>query len=114
MSEIATGVTSSLVSRAADVVLKEKRRLVLENRQLRHAYMQGDADKTDLVGDSAVMVRLRQTLSQVADADVDVLITGETGVGKETTARALHRLRSWARTGWPAPHRVRLPRSPRS
>ena len=32
MSEIATGVTSSLVSRAADVVLKEKRRLVLALR----------------------------------------------------------------------------------
>ncbi len=33
MSEIATGVTSSLVSRAADVVLKEKRRLVLAVRE---------------------------------------------------------------------------------
>jgi 4-hydroxy-3-polyprenylbenzoate decarboxylase len=33
MSEIATGVTSSLVSRAADVVLKEKRRLVLALRE---------------------------------------------------------------------------------
>jgi len=33
MSEIATGVTSSLVSRAADVVLKEKRRLVLGVRE---------------------------------------------------------------------------------
>jgi 4-hydroxy-3-polyprenylbenzoate decarboxylase len=32
MSEIASGVTSSLVSRAADVVLKEKRRLVLAVR----------------------------------------------------------------------------------
>src|ERR1700722_7875078 len=33
MSEIATGVTSSLLSRAADVVLKEKRRLVLALRE---------------------------------------------------------------------------------
>jgi 4-hydroxy-3-polyprenylbenzoate decarboxylase len=33
MSEIATGVTTTLMSRAADVVLKEKRRLVLALRE---------------------------------------------------------------------------------
>ena len=33
MSEVATGVTSSLVSRAADVMLKEKRKLVMMVRE---------------------------------------------------------------------------------
>jgi two-component system C4-dicarboxylate transport response regulator DctD len=40
------------------------------------------------------MERLRSTLRQLASADVDVLLEGETGVGKELAARALH---NWGR-----------------
>jgi two-component system response regulator AtoC len=41
---------------------------------------------------SAPLVRIREILAQVADADVTVLIHGESGVGKEVIARTLHEL----------------------
>jgi len=71
----------------------EKRRLVLENRHLR---TQAEAAQSDwpLIGQTQVMERLRSTLRQLASADVDVLLEGETGVGKELAARALH---NWGR-----------------
>jgi two-component system C4-dicarboxylate transport response regulator DctD len=67
----------------------EQRTLVLDNRRLREAARRAD-DELPLIGDSPVMVGLRASLRQLADADVDVLIEGETGVGKEVAARALH------------------------
>jgi two-component system, NtrC family, response regulator AtoC len=41
---------------------------------------------------SATMQRLRPVLSRVAAGNISVLITGETGVGKEVFARAVHEL----------------------
>jgi anaerobic nitric oxide reductase transcription regulator len=43
-----------------------------------------------LVGTSPPMVRLRHEIELVAQSDLAVLITGETGVGKELVARAIH------------------------
>ena len=71
----------------------EKRRLVLENRELR-ALAARAHDDWPLIGQTPVMERLRATLRQLANADVDVLLEGETGVGKELAARALH---AWGR-----------------
>jgi DNA-binding NtrC family response regulator len=45
---------------------------------------------TALVGSSAGMARVRRLVERVADAEVPVLIRGETGSGKELVARALH------------------------
>jgi len=71
----------------------EKRRLVIENRELRRAAQEA-GEGMPLLGTTPAMERLRRTLHQLADADVDVLIEGETGSGKDVTAALLHR---WSR-----------------
>ncbi len=75
-----------------DVVRRacEKRTLVLENRDL-HKKLLGEANiEQQLIGNSAVIRALRQEILEVADTDVNVMITGETGSGKEVVARCLH------------------------
>ncbi|TCL71274.1 sigma-54 dependent transcriptional regulator [Rhizobium sp. BK251] len=71
----------------------EKRRLVMENRRLRDAAVQAEQG-LPLIGQTPVMGRLRHMLRQIADTDVDVLVTGETGSGKEVVASLLH---DWSR-----------------
>jgi two-component system C4-dicarboxylate transport response regulator DctD len=67
----------------------ETRSLVLENRRLRAAAAEAEGEV--LIGRSPVMERLRETIRQLAQADVDVMIEGETGTGKELAAVLLHR-----------------------
>lgn len=66
----------------------ERRRMGVELRRLRQATT-ASLDRS-LVGISSAIVALRHTIQQVAGVDVDVLLHGETGVGKEVVARALH------------------------
>jgi two-component system response regulator HydG len=64
-------------------------RLKSEVKRLRAAVGQaGWGD--DIVGTSAPMSELRSMLERVSGSDATVLITGETGTGKEVAARALH------------------------
>ena len=51
----------------------------------------GDADAATLVGDAPAMRALFRAIGRLAQAPLSVLITGETGTGKELVARALHR-----------------------
>lgn len=69
----------------------EMRRLVLDNRRLRQAAEEAQG-AYPLIGETPVMMRLRDTVRQVAQADVDVLVEGEAGTGKELVALLLHRL----------------------
>jgi PAS domain S-box-containing protein len=67
-----------------------KDQLQTENIALRE-----EIDKTsmfdEIVGTSAVLQAVLSRLSKVAPTDSSVLVTGETGTGKELVARAIHR-----------------------
>ncbi|MCV9962234.1 sigma-54 dependent transcriptional regulator [Pararhizobium sp. BT-229] len=67
----------------------EKRRLVMENRALRQA-AEDAQDSLPLIGQTPAMENLRNILRHIADTDVDVLVAGETGSGKEVVAQLLH------------------------
>jgi two-component system, NtrC family, response regulator PilR len=69
--------------------LLETRRLGDENRLLRRQVERGYAFG-EMVGSSAAMHAVFDAVEQVAGTGVDVLITGETGTGKELVARSIH------------------------
>jgi DNA-binding NtrC family response regulator len=51
-----------------------------------------DGVPEDLIGSSNSMREVQKTIGLVADSDATVLITGETGTGKEVVARTIHRV----------------------
>jgi DNA-binding NtrC family response regulator len=65
--------------------------LVLRNQRLQQACRE-ESGFFGLVGKSACMQRVYETIQMVAKTDLTVLITGESGTGKDLTANAIHAL----------------------
>lgn len=80
-----TAHLGEVVRRALD-----RRRLVMENRELRQVMEQGDSLDQRLAGRARVMVALRERIRLVAATDMDVLLYGAEGTGRKVAARALH------------------------
>ncbi|WP_263769885.1 sigma-54-dependent transcriptional regulator [Propionivibrio soli] len=77
-------------ARLVDVVRRalEKRALLLENKALREQL--GSLREKPLIGQSESIQKIARTIDSLASTDVDILILGETGTGKEVVAQALH------------------------
>lgn len=69
----------------------ERSSLIRENLRLKKETRTSHVFQ-DLVGKSAVMQRVFETIRMVANTEFTVLITGESGTGKDLTARAIHAL----------------------
>lgn len=72
------------------VIEKAYQRVCLqrENRLLRHA--QNHQPNQQIVGHSSAIQRIHYLIDKVAPTKVPVLITGESGTGKDVVARAIH------------------------
>jgi formate hydrogenlyase transcriptional activator len=74
---------------ALEQVQQLKERLLVENKYLQEE-IQNEHNFEEIIGGSAPWQTLVRQIEAIAPTEATVLITGETGTGKELVARALH------------------------
>jgi DNA-binding NtrC family response regulator len=89
------GAVNYLVKPVAPAVLQAvaAKALARLSRPTPHA---SSTQVPEIVGVSPAMVHVRHTVSLASRSDVNVIVGGETGTGKELVARAIHRLSNLA------------------
>lgn len=69
----------------------ESRQIKIEHQELKKEVAENSALK-EMIGSSIAMQKIQETIKKAAASKASVLITGESGVGKEVVARAIHAL----------------------
>ncbi len=92
----------------------EDRKRAEEKLQLENAALREEIDQTsmfeEIVGTSPALQTVLSRISKVAPSDSTVLITGETGTGKELVARAIHRRSQRSRRAFVSVNCAAIPR----
>jgi two-component system nitrogen regulation response regulator GlnG len=86
------------------------RALEREVHELRREVTRQSVPGERLVGASAAMLEIFKTIGRVAARDVSVLITGDSGTGKELVARAIHAASSRSDGAFVAVNTAAIPR----
>jgi Nif-specific regulatory protein len=85
-------IIASLIAQAVRVrqaMLEERQTLIEENRRLQHE-LEDRFRPANIISSSNAMQTVFDLIAQVAKSDATVLIRGESGVGKELVASAIH------------------------
>ena len=67
-----------------------EKRAILKNAKTRQLKFDRDGRVETIIGESSRMIEVYELVQKVAPTDSTVLITGETGTGKELIAKAIH------------------------
>ncbi|MDY5124028.1 MAG: sigma-54 dependent transcriptional regulator [Treponema sp.] len=66
------------------------RELENQNKELKERLLKSSENSGDMIGKSSELSKVKTIISKAAPTKASVLITGESGVGKELVARAIH------------------------
>lgn len=82
------GVSRKSLSEAIETTLESRRQFIQKRRMIRRGFTEPKI--SDFVSESQVMQIFMEEVQQVIASDSPILLLGETGVGKEHLAKAIH------------------------
>jgi formate hydrogenlyase transcriptional activator len=90
LQHVANQTAAALRNASVDREMKQRRDRLTQEKRYLESELKEATREGDIIGSSPLLKRALDQASVVADTDSTVLITGETGTGKELIARIIH------------------------